>query len=233
MATISQLNANRENAQFSTGPRTEAGKANSSRNRITLGLYTRADFVQPHERDLYKEFCETMFAELNPETLLEQSLTAEITGAAWRLRRCDNGEAELADFAEKDPLLEESKTKTIRSIERARAAAHSALHRSINQLRKLQKDRQPTAAEESIPENFELFPDADPVEGLLERYQKYVAETQAEAEAASPIETASQPEPLASNCNTPRNAPCPCNSGRKFKHCCARKGPAWQQNQAA
>lgn len=25
---------------------------------------------------------------------------------------------------------------------------------------------------------------------------------------------------------TGRNAPCPCGSGRKFKHCCLEKGPA-------
>ena len=40
-----------------------------------------------------------MYQELAPETLLEESLTAEITGATWRLRRCSAAEAELADYA--------------------------------------------------------------------------------------------------------------------------------------
>jgi hypothetical protein len=85
-----------------------------------------------------------MLAELEPETLLEQSLAAEITGATWRLRRCSNAEAELADYALTDPLLDEDEAteKKLRSIERARASAHSLLHRSINQLRKLQTDRE-------------------------------------------------------------------------------------------
>jgi hypothetical protein len=144
MPSISQINANRENATHSTGPRTEAGKAASSRNHLTAGLYTRQDYVRPEERELYKEFCETMLAELEPETLLEQSLAAEITGATWRLRRCSNAEAELADYALTDPLLDEDEAteKKLRSIERARASAHSLLHRSINQLRKLQTDRE-------------------------------------------------------------------------------------------
>jgi hypothetical protein len=197
MATLAQINANRENAKLSTGPRTEAGKAASSRNRLTLGLYTREDYVKPEERDLYKEFCDTMLRELAPVTVLEQSLASEITGASWRLRRCAAADAELADYAETDPLLDDTKTKTIRSIERARAAAHSVLHRSINQLRKLQADRPAAPQPEPQPEP---------------------------APAPEPAPT---PVP-ASNCKPGRNAPCPCNSGRKYKQCCLRRGPAWQ-----
>jgi hypothetical protein len=78
-----QIHANRANAQNS--------KLSASRNHLTLGLYTRAD------------------------------------------------------YALIDPLLDEDEAtqKKIRSIERARASAHSHLHRSINQLRKLQSPPQP------------------------------------------------------------------------------------------
>jgi hypothetical protein len=149
MITDSRLNANRLNAAHSTGPRTGAGKASSSRNALTLGLYTRCDYVKPEERDIYKEFCETMYGELNPASLLEESFVSEITGATWRLRRCSAAEGDLADYATQDPLLDESTDKQRRSIERARAAAHSILHRSINQLRKLQTER--TAREQLQP----------------------------------------------------------------------------------
>jgi ElaB/YqjD/DUF883 family membrane-anchored ribosome-binding protein len=141
MATISQIDANRQNSQSSTGPRTESGKAASSTNALTLGLFTRADYVKPEERPLYKEFCESLHRELAPDGILEQSLAAEITGATWRLRRCSAVEADLADYAEIDPMLDESTEKTRRALERARSHAHSLLHRSINQLRKLQTDR--------------------------------------------------------------------------------------------
>jgi len=141
MPTESQLNANRQNANFSTGPRTESGKSNSSRNALTYGLYTRQDYVKPDERDIYRDFCETMLLELNPDTLLEETLVAEITGASWRLRRCSAAEGELADYTDTDPLLDETKEKTIRSLERARSTASGLLHRGINQLRRLQNDR--------------------------------------------------------------------------------------------
>jgi hypothetical protein len=235
MATAPQINANRQNARLSTGARTEAGKANSSRNALTLGLYTRADYVKPEERDLYKEFCETMYSELCPASLLEESLTAEITGASWRLRRCSAAEADLADFATKDPLLDDATEKTLRSIERARAGAHSLLHRSINQLRRLQNDRRKSGA---LPAQPALPPQPQPVtkadiEALLEPPADFLANLDAIlAEHAGKL----PPGQLASICaapqptrpaapQTPRNAPCPCRSGEKFKRCCGRTAP--------
>ena len=45
MATIRQINANRANAQKSTGPRTEEGKAASSRNRLSHGFAASATIM--------------------------------------------------------------------------------------------------------------------------------------------------------------------------------------------
>ena len=84
----------------------------------------------------YTEFLETMVLELAPVGLLEDSLAAEIAGATWRLRRCAAAEAELPEF-----LADEASEKTRLAIERARSAAHSILHRSVNQLRRLQTER--------------------------------------------------------------------------------------------
>jgi hypothetical protein len=139
MTTLSQLLANQQNALLSTGPRTEAGKATASRNNLTLGLYTKTDYVKPEERDLYTGFCDTMRAELNPACLLEESLVSEITASSWRLRHCDAADAGLTDF-------DDATDKLRRSIERARSRSTSVLHRGINQLRRLQSGRpQPLA----------------------------------------------------------------------------------------
>ena len=134
MTTQSQIDANRENAQSSTGPRTEAGKASSSQNARTLGLYTREDYVKPEERDFYEEFREAAYSELMPDGFLEESFASEITSGNWRLLLCSAAEAELTDFTE-------ASDKTRRSIERARSHAPSVINRSLNQLRKLQTER--------------------------------------------------------------------------------------------
>jgi hypothetical protein len=163
MPTTAQLNANRANAQKSTGPTTDAGKAVSSRNRLTLGLFTRRDYVTFEEQDLYTEFCDTMYLELSPEGLVEEAFATEIAGATWRLRRCSNAEYELGSRQEisedgtaspyrhdewpqsaasrRDPLLDGLSEKALRSIDRARASAFSMVNRSIGQLRKLQTER--------------------------------------------------------------------------------------------
>ncbi len=141
MATEKQIEANRRNSTLSTGPSTEAGREASAQNHLTLGLFTRRDYVKPEERDLYKEFCDGFYSELGPEGHIETALAAEIVAASWRLRRCSEAEGDLADYAAQDPLLDESTEKTRRSIERARNSAHSHFHRSLNQLRKIQTER--------------------------------------------------------------------------------------------
>jgi len=141
MTTEKQTAANQANAQKSTGPASETGKAASSKNHLITGLFTRQDYVKPEERDIYKIFYDTMFADLGPVTTLEQSYVNEIAGAAWRLRRCSAVEGELSDYREQDPLLDEKAEKIIRSLERARASAHSLMNRSVNQLRKIQTER--------------------------------------------------------------------------------------------
>ena len=189
-----------------------------------------------------------MHIELSPESLLEETLTSEITGASWRLRRCSAVEGELADYMMQDPLLDETKEKTIRSIERARSSAHSLLHRSINQLRRLQTDRRksvltlqapspelasncspqpqpPTQAEiESL-----LQPPAEFLQDLDAILAEHAAQTKA-AELGSNCKSAAPvPAAMASFCKpapqTPRNALCPCKSGEKFKRCCGRNAP--------
>ncbi len=90
MATEAQIAANRRNAESSTGPRTKEGKSRSSRNAVTFGIYSAADFVLPEDNGLYHRFCENFQNELSPEGPFEQTLAAEIVHAAWRLRRCSS-----------------------------------------------------------------------------------------------------------------------------------------------
>jgi len=246
MPTLSQIDANRANAQLSTGPRTESGKAKSSRNALTMGLYTRTDYVKPDERDIYKGFCETMYSELCPASLLEETLVSEITGASWRLRRCDAADAGL-DFDESTDTLR-------RSVERARSSASSLLHRGINQLRRLQTDRRKLTGHPAITmaapapdlaSNCITAPDLDlltkPPAEFLEDLDAILAEYAALGSNCKPhghaatAASAQTPE-LASNCQpdparpsnppqTPRSAPCPCGSREKFKRCCGKNAP--------
>ena len=87
MATRLQRKANRKNARSSTGPSTPEGKARSSQNATTHGLFAR-DVLLPDENP--QEFFDSV-AELEQELGaiggFERRLVHHITCTEWRLRR--------------------------------------------------------------------------------------------------------------------------------------------------
>jgi len=137
-----------------TGPRTPEGKSTSSKNALKAGLYTTQDFVLPNELSEYEAARKDLMEDLEPEGILEQTYADEIMGAHWRLRRCRSLEAALAAQAVEDESLDDAAIeKRQKSIDRARAHAHTVLRRSMAELRKLQTERH-TRIECEIPEGF-------------------------------------------------------------------------------
>ena len=245
MATQAQIDANRRNAKKSTGPRTETGRATSSGNRFENGLYTQTDFVLPEEAETYREFCFNMDDACNlADDAIEECLAAEITSAAWRLRRCNLVDGDIAAQCDADPFLDPALEKPIRSIERARAHSTGIFHRSLNQLRKIQKDRtktepKPRSSEDQFADDLDRQLQSimnDPGPAHWDEFERqYLADQAAkqakEAELASNCKAEEVPaEELASNCKTAptpaRTRPCPCKSGKKFKHCCGKNAPS-------
>jgi hypothetical protein len=150
MSTPAQNAANIANAQSSTGPRTEAGRAASSKNGITNGLYASGDFIRPGEECQHDDLNAALLHELAPVGILEQNLVDEIRRAMWRLRRCGEVEAHLVIGLDDgthyifDPMetANAEAEKVQKSVDRARAQSHRLLHKCTAELRKLQTDRQ-------------------------------------------------------------------------------------------
>jgi hypothetical protein len=122
--------------QASTGPRTPEGKARTSKNAVSSGLFAARDYVRPEEAAEYYQLHETLWKELHPSTLMENIQAAEIVTASWRLHRCAGLEAELESAA--DPVAER------KSIDRARIQVHGLLLRATAELRRLRKDNAET-----------------------------------------------------------------------------------------
>ena len=92
-----QINTNRQNAQKSTGPKTETGKKISSQNAITHGLHA-TDIVinSPHlkeSRTLYDQLVDSLFEELKPIGVFQQHLVLKIANCICRYRRAINAES--------------------------------------------------------------------------------------------------------------------------------------------
>jgi hypothetical protein len=69
---VVQIEANRRNAQQSTGPRTEIGKKTSSLNALRHGLTSRIVVLPTEDLAAYKTFSEEFLASLAPDTFAER-----------------------------------------------------------------------------------------------------------------------------------------------------------------
>ncbi len=89
MSTQDQLNANRQNAQSSTGPKTPEGKAISSQNGVKHGLFAKNDVISGEDLAAYEQHRQDIYDEFAPLTPTESVLTQRIASLTWRLMRAD------------------------------------------------------------------------------------------------------------------------------------------------
>jgi hypothetical protein len=153
MATSAQLAANQTNAQLSTGPRTETGKAVVSRNRLSHGLSSSTFVLLPGEDPAEFTSLETaLIGEHKPSGPTEKFLVGELARAQWKLDRivaieaailagsqdnlCDTW-SDLARQFQNDCAGADALAK----LNRYEQAARRAWHKALEQLQTLRKTR--------------------------------------------------------------------------------------------
>ena len=207
----------------------------------TLADYTAND-VTPEDAPAYSTHVNLWQTELHPTGALECYFAAEIVRAAWRIERYS-----VMDAAE---MSHESRAAWLHYRDRTNAGIRRNIEelRRLQSDRYLQSHlgillpgvaslkivlpslkspkNQPGPVPEPASENEKVEPAAVAnTEAILhaqvqaeERRQldEFAKRDGSEAPKASPEPPAAPtPKPAA-----PRNAPCPCNSGRKYKQCC-------------
>jgi hypothetical protein len=85
--TAAQLAACRENAQFSTGPKTLEGKKRSSLNAFRHGLTGQIVIHTPEDQAAFQKHCDAIREALAPVGALELDLARAIAEDRWRLNR--------------------------------------------------------------------------------------------------------------------------------------------------
>jgi hypothetical protein len=142
--TAKQLEANRANAQHSTGPRTEEGKQASSGNAITTGLTATRIFVAPEDGDAFEAMKDNLTAELAPRGELQLALFATILHATWNAQRCISLESSLQSEARskgfEDALFNDELARKLDRVYRYKRTHESTQRKSIAELRKLQNE---------------------------------------------------------------------------------------------
>ena len=90
MTTQAQIEANRRNAQKSTGPKSKSGKEVVSQNAVKHGLCANKNVIRTESQDEYNEFKENMLADLEPVGAMELMLAERIVSLSWRLKRAEH-----------------------------------------------------------------------------------------------------------------------------------------------
>jgi hypothetical protein len=167
-----QLNANRENAQHSTGPRTPEGKSRTRLNAFRHGLTGQILIFTPDEQAAFDAHCAGIRDSYKPIGALETELAHSIAEDRWRLRRAraiENAIFALSlDAAEPDApelsesaiafstaraFIQNSKALDLLSIYETRLQRN--IERNIRQIEHVQKQRE-DYREKVIAEEFAL-----------------------------------------------------------------------------
>jgi hypothetical protein len=101
--TPKQLEANRNNAQKSTGPKTAEGRAVSKMNALKTGIWSKEVLVSGlHIKESRRDLAalhDRFWQQYNPIGPVEEMLVSQIVTAHWRLRRvlrAESGEIALS-----------------------------------------------------------------------------------------------------------------------------------------
>ena len=164
--TDRQLAANRANAQHSTGPKSEQGKATASLNAVKTALTGRTVLLPTEDAAEYERHIRAYEKEFQPVGQSEADLVQSIANTTWRLRRIPALEAAIfarghIEFAESfnqydhslRPSMIELETflkyeKQLRNLQLQQARLARRREKETAELRKMQQERKAKQANE-------------------------------------------------------------------------------------
>ncbi|MFN7933831.1 MAG: hypothetical protein U0R19_10910 [Bryobacteraceae bacterium] len=136
MSSQSQIDANRANAQHSTGPRSEAGKAAVSQNATRHGLSSKYLPLSEAERPLFEELEANLRQQIIPTGALQESIFMELAAGIWKRSVVNRLLAEATSNT--DSLFDEEPSDRVRKLQRHKADQDRAVNRAMRQLKELQ-----------------------------------------------------------------------------------------------
>ena len=163
MATQSQIDANRRNAQKSTGPTTPEGRAAVRHNALKHGLTSEVLIPTDEDQPEFGRLCDAFETEFQPIGPTEESLLENLVAAKWRLGRARKEETgffmkraielehesqEYREAARSTRLaiiveLDSAGPNTLAKISRYEARLERSFYKALTELRRIQSQREP------------------------------------------------------------------------------------------
>jgi len=161
-ALTEQAQANRTNAQQSTGPKTEEGKKRAALNAMRHGLTGHIIVLPSEDLAEYKRHTQRFFDEFKPQGALEEQLVQTVSDTAWRLNRVPAVEANILSLGinrhkrhirTDEPEIRVALAAAVTVRNQSQALANISIyeqrlsrqfHRALDELRKVQAERRAT-----------------------------------------------------------------------------------------
>ena len=167
MATPAQINANRANAQKSTGPRSLEGKSASRFNAVKHGMDAASIVIPGEDPEAYDSLVAQYLIEYRPQSASESFHVDTMIRADWQKRRLETVEADLfRTIMTESPdnslatvlLAETPASKLLLRIQRQIAAFERTWHRANTELRRARAEAETSPEGSSEPAELASFP---------------------------------------------------------------------------
>jgi hypothetical protein len=130
--------ANRQNAQHSSGPASPEGKAAVRLNALTYGLRARSTIIDGEDPEEYKRLWANLEAEWQPQTCTERMYLEQMSTSQWLLARIARGESRIYEAN----IRPEEQFPLLREVSRQRTSLERSFTSALRELKQLQKERQ-------------------------------------------------------------------------------------------
>ena len=138
MSTQKQIDANRHNAQKSTGPRSVAGKAVSRMNALKSGVHAESEIIRGENTADLETLTAEYIKRFHPTTPEERFYVDILIRDDWKLRRLSKAEAELWELTIDGAFRLEEETPIGQAYRNANQT-FARLQRRINDLERSYK----------------------------------------------------------------------------------------------
>ncbi len=137
MPTDAQIHANQANAQHSTGPKTESGKAASCMNNFRFGFTGVFTVLESEDQDAFDHLFHGLSVEHQVKTMTERVLVLKMAQHHWLSLRAQR----LQDLTMTGDLPTKDQERQFGLFLRYQTTNDRAFHRCLNDLLKLRAER--------------------------------------------------------------------------------------------